>query len=206
MSPKELIDKLYQMHPDARCELEYQDDFTLLAAILLSAQTTDKQVNKITPSLFANYPTAEALSNACYDDVVAIIRPLGLAKNKAKYLISLAKAISDEYDGKVPRSVDELERLPGVGHKTASVFMAEFYGEPHVAVDTHVLRVSNRLGLATSDDVKKVERCLEEYFDREDYIKAHLGLLFLGRYTCKSQNPDCQSCLLKEICKEYKNR
>lgn len=205
MTNEFLLNCLKKMYPDARCELDFTSDFSLLCAILLSAQTTDKQVNKITPSLFAKYPDAICMKNASLTDLEEIIRPLGLAKSKSKYLLNLATSLVEKFDGKVPTSVSDLETLPGVGHKTACVFMAEFYGEPHVAVDTHVRRVSNRLGLVKTDDVLKIEKELEKRFDKKDYISLHLGLLFLGRYRCKSKAPNCMDCLLKNECEEYKN-
>ncbi len=205
MKPEELIKVLYEMFPDARCELDFTDDFSLLCAILLSAQTTDKQVNKITPILFQRFSTPKLMMKASLNELEDIIRPLGLAKNKSKYLSNLATSIELEFDGKVPNDVKILETLPGVGHKTACVFMAEYYNEPHIAVDTHVQRVSNRLGLVDSDNVLKTEKELERIFKKEDYIKAHLGLLFLGRYLCKSKNPGCDKCGLKDFCKFGKN-
>lgn len=202
MNREFLLEQLNLMYPDARCELDYTTPFSLLAAIMLSAQTTDKQVNKFTPLLFAKYKTIKSLANANQEDVETIIKPLGLAKNKSKYLKNLATIIHEKYHDIVPTNVKVLETLPGIGHKTACVFMAEYYNEPHVAVDTHVKRVSNRLGLVDSDDVLAIEHALEAYFKKEDYIKAHLGLLFLGRYLCKSKNPSCDKCLLKHECKE----
>lgn len=200
---KKLLDSIYKMYPDASCSLDYTDAFTLLCAIMLSAQTTDKHVNQITPKLFLKYKTPECMAAASMDDIIEIIKPLGLAKSKAKYLIELSKMIVNKYDSVIPKDIKELETLPGVGHKTASVYLSEIYHEPHIAVDTHVFRVSNRLGIASASNVTKTEKDLMDYFEEEDYIKAHHGLLFLGRYCCLSKNPKCNECDLKIYCKEW---
>lgn len=205
MNGKELLSLIYQMYPNAGCELEYFSPFSFLCAVILSAQTTDKAVNKVTKELFSKYKTIDALANSNKDELMKIIAPIGLMKNKSEYLIKLSTIVRDKYNGELPESKEELESLPGVGRKTANVFLSEIYNIPAIAVDTHVNRVSKRIGLALEDDsVLEVENKLMEYFDKEDWIKAHHGLLFLGRYKCLAKKPLCQSCLLHKICKYWK--
>lgn len=205
MNGKELLSLIYQMYPNARCELEYFSPFSFLCAVILSAQTTDKAVNKVTKELFSKYKTIDDLANSNKDELMKIIAPIGLMKNKSEYLIKLSTIVRDKYNGELPKSKEELESLPGVGRKTANVFLSEIYNIPAIAVDTHVNRVSKRIGLALEDDsVLEVENKLMEYFDKEDWIKAHHGLLFLGRYKCLAKKPLCTSCLLHKICKYWK--
>jgi len=197
------LKKAIEMYPNAKAELIYHNDFEFLVCVMLSAQTTDKSVNGISGELFAKFPSYNAVKETDYDEIYRIIEPLGLAKNKTKNLILLCKQL--QILGKIPASVDELVKLPGVGIKTASVYMGEIHHEPHIAVDTHVKRVANRLGLVDTDDVNKIQKALENRYKPEEYIKCHHTFLFLGRYKCKSQKPDCGTCLLKNICKYYKN-
>ncbi len=198
----EYLSKAILMHPNARCELIYNNNFEFLIAVLLSSQTTDKHVNKITPILFNKFNSFEDIHEDNYDEIYEIIRPLGLAKNKTKNIIKLCSQLQEL--GSIPQSVRELEKLSGVGHKTACVYMMEIYKEPHIAVDTHVLRVSNRLGLSNSDNPLIVEKDLENRYEKDEYIKVHHSFLFLGRYTCKSINPSCNECLLNNMCKYKK--
>jgi endonuclease-3 len=193
-----------QMYPNAGCELNYTNDFSFLVAVVLSAQTTDKHVNVITPILFNKYKTIESLSNASFDDVYNIIKPLGLANIKSKNLILLAKKISDL--GYIPSNLNELIKLPGVGYKTACVYLSEIKKEPHIAVDTHILRVSKRLGLTNETNPLTVSKELEKRYEKSEYIKVHHTFLFLGRYCCKSVKPNCTQCLLKEICNYYNKK
>lgn len=198
------LENIIKMYPNAGCELIYHNPFEFLVAVVLSAQTTDKAVNKITPMLFEKYPEPESMSNASYDDLFNILKPLGLAKNKTKNLISLSQDITNL--GYIPENIKELTKLSGVGIKTANVYMSEIYKEPHIAVDTHVFRVSKRLGLITDkDDVLSCEKKLEKRYLKEEWIKVHHSFLFLGRYKCKSQRPDCQTCLLKDKCKYFES-
>ena len=205
MQLDKIKEELRNMFPNASCELNYSNDYTLLIAIILSAQTTDKQVNKITPALFNKYPDVYSLKDADISDVIEIIKPLGLAKNKSRYITKLAEILALK-GGIIPKNIKELEKLPGVGHKTACVFMSEYYKEPHIAVDTHVFRVSNRLGIVDAKTVTETEKGLEKLFDKDEYIDTHLRLLFLGRYICKSIKPLCEKCNLKECCKEWNFR
>lgn len=205
MENKEILDLIYKMFPNPHCELEYFDDFSFLCAVVLSAQTTDKAVNLVTKPLFLKYPTVFDIASSSEDELIPILRPIGLMKNKSHYLIKISKAIVECYGGKVPHDFNELIKLPGVGRKTANVFLAEIDKRPAIAVDTHVNRVSYRLGLSSSiDNVLKTEHELEAGFDEKDWIKVHYGLLFMGRYKCLSKNPKCSDCNLKSICRYEK--
>lgn len=205
MENKEILDLIYKMFPNPHCELEYFDDFSFLCAVVLSAQTTDKAVNLVTKPLFLKYPTVFDIASSSEDELIPILRPIGLMKNKSHYLIKISKAIVEGYCGKVPHDFNELIKLPGVGRKTANVFLAEIDKRPAIAVDTHVNRVSYRLGLSSSiDNVLKTEHELEAGFDEKDWIKVHYGLLFMGRYKCLSKNPKCSDCNLKSICRYEK--
>ncbi len=205
MENKEILDLIYKMFPNPHCELEYFDDFSFLCAVVLSAQTTDKAVNLVTKPLFLKYPTVFDIASSSEDELIPILRPIGLMKNKSHYLIKISKAIVEDYGGKVPHDFNELIKLPGVGRKTANVFLAEIDKRPAIAVDTHVNRVSYRLGLSSSiDNVLKTEHELEAGFDEKDWIKVHYGLLFMGRYKCLSKNPKCSDCNLKSICRYEK--
>lgn len=205
MENKEILDLIYKMFPNPHCELEYFDDFSFLCAVVLSAQTTDKAVNLVTKPLFLKYPTVYDIATSSEDELIPILRPIGLMKNKSHYLIKISKAIVEGYGGKVPHDFNELLKLPGVGRKTANVFLAEIDKRPAIAVDTHVNRVSYRLGLSSSiDNVLKTEHELEAGFDEKDWIKVHYGLLFMGRYKCLSKNPKCSDCKLKSICRYEK--
>lgn len=205
MENKEILDLIYKMFPNPHCELEYFDDFSFLCAVVLSAQTTDKAVNLVTKPLFLKYPTVFDIASSSEDELIPILRPIGLMKNKSHYLIKISKAIVEGYGGKVPHDFNELIKLQGVGRKTANVFLAEIDKRPAIAVDTHVNRVSYRLGLSSSiDNVLKTEHELEAGFDEKDWIKVHYGLLFMGRYKCLSKNPKCSDCNLKSICRYEK--
>lgn len=205
MENKEILDLIYKMFPNPHCELEYFDDFSFLCAVVLSAQTTDKAVNLVTKPLFLKYPTVFDIASSSEDELIPILRPIGLMKNKSHYLIKISKAIVEGYGGKVPHDFNELIKLPCVGRKTANVFLAEIDKRPAIAVDTHVNRVSYRLGLSSSiDNVLKTEHELEAGFDEKDWIKVHYGLLFMGRYKCLSKNPKCSDCNLKSICRYEK--
>ena len=205
MENKEILDLIYKMFPNPHCELEYFDDFSFLCAVVLSAQTTDKAVNLVTKPLFLKYPTVFDIASSSEDELIPILRPICLMKNKSHYLIKISKAIVEGYGGKVPHDFNELIKLPGVGRKTANVFLAEIDKRPAIAVDTHVNRVSYRLGLSSSiDNVLKTEHELEAGFDEKDWIKVHYGLLFMGRYKCLSKNPKCSDCNLKSICRYEK--
>ena len=196
-----IIPYLEQLIPNPRCELNYTKDYELLIATMLSAQTTDKRVNEVTSILFKKYPGLKSLSEANVDDLIKIVRPLGSYNKKAMNVINIAKALLPY--GYVPNDRDFLESLSGVGRKTANVVLSNIYNVPCIAVDTHVARVSKRLGLAKeNDDVLTIEKKLTKIFSKEDLPRLHHQLLLFGRYYCKAKNPECLNCKLKNICKK----
>ena len=199
----EYLDKLF---PDARCELNYNKDYEFLIAIVLSAQTTDKKVNKVTEVLFREYPDLDSLSKADVSRIEDIIREIGTFRRKSIYVRDIAlKLVSDGYNY-VPNDRKYIESLPGVGRKTANVFLSNIYEEQAIAVDTHVSRVSKRLGLANkNDDVIKIEKKLEKKIPYDRWGRTHHQLVLFGRYYCKAMKPECDTCKLKEICK-YKKK
>lgn len=196
----EILNELEIMHPEAACALDFGTRFQLLSAVMLSAQTTDVSVNKVTPVLFAKYPTAEAMAEADPLDVQEIIKTIGLYKNKSKNIVALSKMLVAEYGGEVPGSFDDLVRLPGVGRKTANVVLAEGFGEARIAVDTHVFRVSNRIGLTCAKDPEGVEKGLMERLPEDQWSRTHHLLIFHGRKVCHARKPDCENCLLRDCC------
>lgn len=199
-------DYLDSLYPNPKCELNYNNDYELLIAIVLSAQATDKSVNLVTPNLFRKYPNLKALKDAKIEDIISIIYSIGTYNRKAMYIKEIARILYDEYNGVVPTDRKVLESMPGVGRKVTNVFLSEFYHLPNIAVDTHVDRVSKRLGLASNhDNVLNVEKKLQKIFKIEDWSKRHLQLVLFGRYKCKSIKPDCSNCRLKDICK-YKEK
>jgi len=198
---------LDELFPNPKCELNYSKDYELLIAIILSAQSTDKRVNTITPIIFTKYNSLKALKEALLEDLENIIRPIGSFRRKASYIKNIASILDEKYNGVVPKNRDDLIKLPGVGRKTANVFLSEFYNVPAIAVDTHVERVSKRLKLAHRDDnVLEIEKRLEKVFSRENWAKRHLQLVLFGRYFCKAIKPMCNSCKLKDICIEKNKR
>lgn len=193
-----------QSMPVAETELRYGSPFQLLVAVILSAQCTDKRVNMITPPLFEAYPTAEAMSQAGLDDIFGYIRSVSYPNNKAKALLGAAKMIVEEFGGEVPSDIDSLMRLPGVGRKTANVMLAVVWNRPTMAVDTHVFRVSERIGLTTNSKTPlATEKQLCRYIPEELIPKAHHWLILHGRYVCKARRPDCLNCGLTEVCRYY---
>lgn len=205
MSNIEVIeDYLDELFPDPKCELIYHTDYELLIAIMLSAQSTDKRVNTVTPIIFSKYKTLEELSNANLSDLESIIHPVGSFRKKSIYTKEIARRLVNEFDGKVPTNREVLESFPGIGRKTVNVFLSEYYGLPEIAVDTHVERVSKRLKLAYSnDDVLKIEKKLQNKFKKDVWGKRHLQLVLFGRYNCKAVKPECSNCKLKEYCRYY---
>lgn len=200
MKSEELVKILDKLVPNPKCELNYNQDYELLIATLLSAQSTDKRVNMITPILFSKYDIF-SLKEARIEDIEEIIRPVGTYHKKALFIKSLAQSLVNDYKGKVPNNRAYLESLPGVGHKTCNVVLAEIYDVPTIAVDTHVARVSNRLGLVDTFDVKKIEERLMNYLPQESWNRVNHQLLLFGRYICKSVKPECANCPFKRICK-----
>lgn len=203
MNRVEIIeDYLEKLIPNPKCELNFSKDYELLIAIMLSAQTTDKRVNKVTKILFDKYKSLEEIKNANIDDLKSIIREIGSYNKKAMYVKEISRIIVDDYNGIMPRKRKELEKMPGVGRKTINVLFSELEIEPNIAVDTHVERVSKRLSLAKeNDDVYKIEMKLRRKFKRDTWNKRHKQLVLFGRYYCKSIKPECDTCKLKNICK-----
>ena len=194
---------LEELFPNPRCELNYTKDYELLMAIVLSAQSTDKRVNDSTSILFKKYPSLKALKEADISDLERIIRPVGSFRKKASYIKDIALLLVDKYNGVVPIEREILMTFPGVGRKTINVFLSEYYNVPAIGVDTHVERVSKRLGLAKGkDSVLEVEKKLMKYFDKSTWAKRHLQMVLFGRYYCKAKRPECSNCKLKNICKE----
>ena len=197
---KEVFDALEKMHPEAMCALDHRSDFELLIAVVLSAQTTDVSVNKVTPELFRKYPSPEDLASADQADVIETIKTIGLYKTKSANIIKLAQKLTEDFGGKVPDTFEELVSLPGVGRKTANVVLAEAFGKPAIAVDTHVFRVANRTGLTCAKDVNETEDQLKERLPEDMWIRAHHLLIFHGRKLCHARKPDCGNCEIKDIC------
>ena len=195
----EFIDSLF---PDAKCELFYNQDYELAIAVMLSAQTTDKAVNKVTGILFSKFPTVESLKNAELSEIEDIIKSIGLYKNKAKNIKDLAKVLVDEFDGVLPSDKDELQKLPGIGNKSAGVIRCEVFKIPDLPVDTHIIRISNRLGFADSkDEPIDIEHKLKKLIPEDRWIKTHHQLIHFGRYFCTAKKPQCEACKLRDFCK-----
>jgi len=196
----EYLDKLF---PNPKCELNYEKDYELLIAVMLSAQTTDKRVNMVTDILFKKYDSLEKLASANINDIIEIIKPIGTFNKKASNIINISKSLINDKNVIVPNDRKYLESLNGVGRKTTNVVLANLYDEPCIAVDTHISRVSKRLGIAkTNDDVLIIEEKLNKFFPKEKLSRLHHQLVLFGRYYCKAKNPLCKNCELKKICKE----
>lgn len=203
---KEIFDYLDNLYSNPKCELNYNKDYELLIAIVLSAQTTDKRVNKVTKVLFDKYRSIEELSLASVSDIEDIIREIGTFRRKAVYVHEITKKLIDDGYDYVPNDRKYIESLPGVGHKTANVFLSNIYNEATIAVDTHVSRVSKRLGIAKdSDSVDAIEKKLMKKVPKDRWSKTHHQLVLFGRYHCKAINPMCNKCKIKDYCK-YKNK
>lgn len=204
MNKEVLLNYLDELYPNAHCELNYQKDYELLIAVVLSAQCTDKRVNMVTKDLFDKY-NLEEISNLDIKEIENIIRSVGTYTRKAFYIKEIATSLIENHQGKVPNDRKYLESLPGVGHKTCNVVLSNIYNVPAIAVDTHVSRVSKRLELAKeTDDVVKIEKKLMKKFPKEKWSKLHHQMVLFGRYHCKSIKPDCAHCKLKEMCKYAK--
>ena len=204
MKSELLINILNTLYPDARCELLYTCDYELLIATVLSAQCTDKRVNDVTKELFKKY-NLKTLAQANLKDIESIIRPCGSFTKKAYYLKTIAQRLIQDYNGVVPNNREYLESLPGIGRKTCNVVLSNIYDIPAIAVDTHVARVSKRLGLVReSDEVRKIEEKLMKKFPKKSWSRLHHQLVLFGRYNCKAINPYCNSCPFKNDCKHFK--
>lgn len=202
----EAVINYFQEHiPEAETELLYDNPFQLLVAVILSAQCTDKRVNMTTPAIFAKYPDPESLAKASFDELFPLIRSISYPNNKTKHLIGMANMLIHEFNGEIPMTVDQLVKLPGVGRKTANVITSVIDQQPNMAVDTHVFRVSARLGLTTGAKTPlQTEKQLIAHIPEELVHKAHHWLILHGRYTCLARSPKCEQCGLTTLCKYYK--
>jgi len=195
----QILDRLEAMYPEAKAELVFSNPYEMLVATILSAQCTDKQVNKVTPAVFAKYPDANAMAEASVEDLFPMVKSCGF-KSKAGNIIAACRMIRDEHGGEVPHTREELTALPGVGRKTANVVLSNAFGIPAFAVDTHVFRVSNRLGLCSADTVEETERQMTALIPEEKWGMAHHWLIWHGRRVCKAQHPMCETCGLRGLC------
>lgn len=193
--------RLKEMYPKVNSALRFSNPFQLLVAVILSAQSTDKQVNKVTTKLFAKYPDPYSLSQLTPEELQEDIKSIGLYKNKSKNIIATSKMLLEKFNGEVPQTLEELIELPGVGRKTANVVLSVAFGIPAIAVDTHVFRVANRLGLADSNDPDKTEKQLMENIPKRDWSDAHHWMIWHGRLVCKARNPRCITCKVNDLCK-----
>ncbi|WP_225999151.1 endonuclease III [Paenibacillus sp. BJ-4] len=204
---RHILDTIGTMYPDAHCELNHDNAFELTIAVLLSAQCSDQMVNKVTADLFQKYKSPEDYLAVPIEELEQDIRRIGLYRNKAKHIHNLCRILIDQYGGEIPSEHDQLVKLPGVGRKTANVVVSTAFNVPAIAVDTHVERVSKRLGFAGWDDsVLEVEKKLMKRVPRDEWSLTHHRLIFFGRYHCKAQNPQCQVCPLLDVCREGKKR
>jgi endonuclease III len=202
-----VIDYFNENAPNAETELFYDNPYQLLVAVILSAQCTDKRVNLTTPAIFEKYPSPTELSKASFDDLFPLIKSISYPNNKTKHLIGMANMVIDKFNNTIPMTVDELIQLPGVGRKTANVITSVIDNQPNMAVDTHVFRVSNRIGLTTNATTPLAsEKQLIQFFPQELIHKAHHWLILHGRYTCLARNPKCGECGLVSICKFFSQK
>lgn len=203
---KKILESLKKAYPDARCELNHKTSFQLLVATILSAQTTDKKVNEVTETLFLDYPDLDAFLRLSNDELEERIKKIGLYRNKSKNIILMCRMLKEKFNGEVPDTMEELLSLAGVGRKTANVVLSNAFGVPSIAVDTHVFRVSNRIGLAEADNVLEVEKQLQKEFPKKEWSHVHHLLIFHGRRCCISRSPKCTQCTVAEFCKYYHTR
>ncbi len=203
----ERVQKIYELlkeeYPDVHCELDYQTPLQLLTATVLSAQTTDRQVNRVTEKLFAEHPDLDTLLELSEEELEDYIHSLGFYHTKARNLYRLFRELADRFQGEVPQTMQELTSLPGVGRKTANVVLANAFGIPAIAVDTHVFRVSNKIGLAHASDVRETEKQLQNALDPEMWSLMHHLLIFHGRRCCSARSPQCERCVIRQYCEYY---
>ena len=197
---QEIVNRLKEEYPDVKCELDFETPLQLLIATVLSAQTTDKQVNKVTAKLFADCPDLDAFLRLSKEDIKGYIHTLGFYNSKADHLYLLFRQLANDFQGEVPKTMEELIKLSGVGRKTANVVMSNAFGVPAIAVDTHVFRVSNRIGLAHADNVMETEEQLMKVIDRELWTLCHHLLIFHGRRCCSARKPNCEKCVIRTYC------
>ncbi|MCB0397132.1 MAG: endonuclease III [Flavobacteriales bacterium] len=199
---EKILDYFSKHNPDAETELQYQDPFSLLVAVILSAQCTDKRVNMVTPDLLKDYPTPQSMGRVDAETIFPYIRSISYPNNKSKHLVGMAKMLVDDFGGKVPSDIKDLQKLPGVGRKTANVIASVVYNKPAMAVDTHVFRVSARIGLTTNAKTPlETEKQLVKYIPEHLLPVAHHWLILHGRYVCTARNPACNTCGIREYCK-----
>jgi len=199
---EQILDQLEKTYPDAECALVHQNVYQLIVAVALSAQTTDKSVNLVTPALFDAYPDAVSLASAEPEEVSEYIKRIGMYKTKAKNIVGMAKMLVEKHGGQVPEDYDSLVALPGVGRKTANVVLSVGFGHQRIAVDTHVFRVANRIGLVSEKDVLKTELALMACVPEERWSRTHHSLIFHGRNCCAARKPDCDNCSIGELCEK----
>jgi len=199
---KTVIERLVAEYPDAGCALDYGTRFQLLVSVMLSAQTTDASVNRVTPALFAKAPDAKAMAALPEEELQDIIRSIGLYKNKAKNVLAMSRQLLERFGGEVPHGRQELESLPGVGRKTANVVLAEGFGEQQIAVDTHVFRLANRIGLTAAKNVSETESGLQKAIPESQWTLMHHCLIFHGRRCCHARGPNCEACPINDVCEK----
>lgn len=199
----EILARLMAAYPDARCELSHENPFQLAVATILSAQCTDVRVNMVTPALFAVFPDAESMAAGDAETVEELIRSTGFYKNKTKSLLGLARVLIEKYNGQLPKSMAELVKLPGIGRKTANVIRINAFNLPGITVDTHCIRVSNRLGLTDKSDPTRIELDLQQCFEECDWAAWSHCVIFHGRYCCRARNPSCERCVVSDLCAYY---
>jgi len=202
MESLQIVDKLEELFPEPKCELEYKNNYELLVAVILSAQCTDKRVNIVAGELFKEYNTPQKMLTLSQEELEGKIHSCGFYHNKAKNILAMSKSLVENFQGEVPNDLDKLQTLAGVGRKTANVVYAEAFKGDAVAVDTHVLRVSNRLGFVKTENPFECEKAIMNKFDKKYWSKLHLQLVHFGRYICKAQKPECEKCPFIEICVE----
>lgn len=203
MSAEEILDHIEALYPDAHCELEHRNNYEMAVAVILSAQTTDASVNKVTPALFARYPAISDLAEGDQEEIESLISSLGLHRAKARSIKGFARGVMERFGGEIPSGMEELTSLPGVGRKCANVIQSECFGVPALAVDTHVSRISRRLGLCyQKDDPETIERKLKRKIPRERWSRTHHQMIFFGRYLCHARSPECARCPFTGICHE----
>ncbi len=201
----EIFELLKKQYPDAKCSLDFNTPFEMMVAVMLSAQCTDERVNKVTAEFFSKYNTPQAFADMPLEDIENLIHSCGFYKNKAKNLKLASQKILTEFNGEVPKTMEELMSIPGVGRKSANVIMLEAFNNPQgIAVDTHAKRISNRIGFSSAKEPQKVEQDLLKLFPKEYYYDANHILIWHGRNTCKAQKPNCENCCIKHLCKSCK--
>ena len=198
-----ILDELEKLYPDAHCELNHTNPFELLIATILSAQCTDVRVNKVTENLFKKYNSAQAFSDLSTEEIGEEIKSCGLQKSKSHKIKDTSKILVQNYNGQVPNKLEELVKLPGVGRKTANVVLSDAFNIPAIAVDTHVFRVSNRIGIVNCENVDKTEMELMRVIPKQRWSRSHHLLIFHGRRMCKARNPECEQCPIKKECKYF---